>query len=59
MSHAKAANRMMWGVVATLAGLVFFCVIPGVFGVKAAFVGLLVYICMAIVSFKRTVARLE
>jgi hypothetical protein len=59
MSDAKTANRMMWGVAVTLAGLVFFCVIPGVFGVRAAFVGLLVYICMAIVSFKLTAARLE
>jgi hypothetical protein len=59
MGHTKTASRMMWGVVATLAGLAFFCVIPGVFGVKAAFVGLLVYICMAIVSFKRTAGRLE
>jgi hypothetical protein len=59
MSHIKTASRTMWGVVATLAGLVFFCVIPGVFGVKAAFVGLLVYICVAIVSFKQTAGRLE
>ena len=59
MNKTEPEKRLVWGVAATLAGLVFFCLIPGVFGLRAAFAGLVVYICVAVVSFKRTAGKLN
>jgi UPF0716 family protein affecting phage T7 exclusion len=59
MTRTKPTKRLIWGVVTTLAGLVFFCLIPGVFGVRAALAGLIVYICVAVFSYKRTKERLD